>query len=134
MLEEKGVGLEGKSPVYLKIPDWNGDGSDYIEVSNSPIQQKERTKGGNPIIPMKSFKKFAIGDLCVGLRAGCNSTHLRIGTLIKGYYTVNGIFKNQAYVLRCEDNRERSYQFIKKIEPEQIEGIQKEREAYIGKR
>lgn len=91
-------------------------------------------KKANPIIPMKKFKKHINGDLYVGMRAGCNSTHLRIGVLLRGYYTLNYPWRNAAYVLRCEDGRERSYQFIKKIKPEQIKEIQKQREEYLEKR
>lgn len=134
LLEKKEIGLDGNSPIYVKIPEWNGDESDYIEVSNAPIQQKERTRGGNLIVAMKSFKKFAINDLCVGIRVGCNSTHLRVGRLVYAYYTVNEIFKNAAYVLRNEDGKERSYQFIKRITPEQIEEIRRGRKAYLKER
>lgn len=38
VLGAKGIGLDGDSPIYIRIPEWNGDGSDYIEVSNAPIK------------------------------------------------------------------------------------------------
>lgn len=41
LLEEKEIGLDGKSPIYIRFPDWEGDIRDYIEVSNAPIGKKK---------------------------------------------------------------------------------------------
>jgi len=89
-------------------------------------------KKANPVIPMRKFKKHEKGALYVGYKQG-SSSHLHTGILVRGYYSINGIFKNAAWVLKCGDGKERSYQFIKKIKPEQVEEIRKQRKSYIGK-
>lgn len=89
---------------------------------------------GNPIILMKKFKKHIKGGLYVGIRKGVNSSHLRVGILMRGYYTVNWPFLNCAWVLKClEDGKLRSYQNIIAIKSEKIKEIQRQRLEYIGK-
>lgn len=99
---------------------------DFWEEMKAKLYEHDGEK-----IPMKKFKVHKAGGLYVGQRAGNKSTHLMIGTLVRGYYTVNGIFWNCAWVLKCEDGKERSYQWIVAITPEQAPAIRKEREEYL---
>lgn len=62
-----------------------------------------------------ALRKYKLGDLCVGHRAGSVS-HLRVGVLVDAYVTVNGIYRNPAYVLECVDGKRRVYQCLRKIE------------------
>ena len=61
------------------------------------------------------LKKYKLGDVCVGKRYG-SSSHLKVGTLVDAYVTVNYPYRNPAYVLRCEDGKLRTYQGIEKLE------------------
>ncbi len=40
LLEQKKIGTDGKSPIYIYFSDWEGDVRDYIEVSNAPINHQ----------------------------------------------------------------------------------------------
>ncbi len=56
-------------------------------------------------------KKFHIGLRYIGRRTG-SAGDGKVGTLVEMYATVNGSYLNPAYVLLCDDGKERSYQFI----------------------
>lgn len=77
------------------------------------------------------LRKYKLGELYVGHRLG-SPGHLRAGVLVNAYVTLNWIYRNPAYVLKClEDGKERVYQGIKPIKFSQIKEIQREREQYL---
>lgn len=61
------------------------------------------------------LRKFKLGDVCVGKRLG-SASHLKVGTLVDAYVTVNNNYRNPAYVLQDEDGKLRTYQSIEKLE------------------
>jgi hypothetical protein len=70
-------------------------------------------------LPMNSPSGVKIGERAVGKRVG-SPGHGKHGLLVEAYYTVNeredGPFKNSAYLLLCDDGKERVYQNIDKEE------------------
>ena len=96
------------------------------------VEEIKRAKN-NPTTPMKKFKKHEAGGLYIGMRFGSFS-HMRIGRLVRGYYTINWPWWNCAWVLKCEDGIERSYQGIQKITEGDVDRIHKERESYLKQR
>lgn len=126
LLEKKKIGLNGESPVYIHFPDWEGDIRDYIIVSNSPIEKKSKRSMPDSL----NLKKYKLGDLVVGMRYG-SSGHLKVGTLVDAYVTINYPYRNPAYVLLCEDGKKRVYQGIQKLEEfSDSTWMQSEKNAY----
>jgi hypothetical protein len=65
------------------------------------------------MIPRKHF----VGNRVIGVRAGDPYNGLR-GILIKTYVTVNGVYRNPAYVVRGWKNGKlvtRAFQYVKEI-------------------
>jgi len=58
-------------------------------------------------------RKHIIGEEYIGCREGSSSNGLT-GILVRCYVTVNGPYRNPAYILLCEDGKERSFQRIVK--------------------
>jgi len=107
---------------------------DFESLIQKQMKELLSRQDSNGHIPMKKFKKYNVGDLVVGYRKG-SASDLRIGRLVRGYYTVNYPFLNCAWVIKCEDGKERSYQGIHKIESKEEEReIRKERERYLERR
>ncbi len=76
--------------------------------------EKRQKSGDNEKVMMKKFNKYEVGDLVMGVRAG-TTNNLRSGKLVYGYFTLNNFWWNCAWVIRCADNKLRSYQCIKRI-------------------
>jgi len=107
---------------------------DFESLIQKQMKQLLSRRDSNGHIPMKKFKKYNVGDLVVGYRKG-SASHLRIGKLVRGYFTINYPFWNCAWVILCEDGKERSYQGIHKIESRaEEEAIRQERERYLERR
>jgi hypothetical protein len=60
-------------------------------------------------------KKYPNGTRVIGIRQGAVN-HGMHGVVIEAYYTVNRwngyIFRNQAFVVLCDDGKERVYQYL----------------------
>lgn len=44
LLTKKGIDHDGHKPIYIKFPEWEGEPTDYIEVSNVPIIEQRKAK------------------------------------------------------------------------------------------
>lgn len=92
---------------------------------------KRSKVGENEKVMMKKFNKYEVGDLVMGVRAG-TVNNLRPGKLVYGYFTLNDFWWNCAWVIRCADNKLRSYQCIKRIRnTKELTSILKLRISYL---
>lgn len=67
----------------------------------------------NPTKRVRFPRKWFTGMLVIGIRKGAKH-YYEPGLLVYSYYTLNGSYTNNAYLVKCDyDGKVRSFQFLK---------------------
>ncbi len=128
ILEQENKKAERRA--YTKSRRLNRKAVPFSEEAYKDFEKRQKS-GGNEKIMMKRFKKYQVGDLVMGVRAG-TINNIRVGKLVYGYYTINEFWFNCAWVIKCDDGKMRSFQCIKKIRSKkELVKINKKREEFL---